>query len=195
MHLYGLHNERVFVFDLNYFVLKWQFKAFYRYIYLICDSLRWVSVHHCEALLLKTDGKRILCFRIYFIKAQRWYCECTQIKVDPLQFRMMYYSYLYEQKLRRILSCFHYQEKNASDRSGASMSCKVRFSFHSSHKPLDMRLIVHIYIVQTFKLTLSYAWTVYIYRFYFRQVVMIWEGCVRLCTSAVHLIWSYTRPK
>ncbi len=32
------------------------------------------------------------------------YCECTQIKVDPLQFRMMCYSY--EQKLC-ILSCFH----------------------------------------------------------------------------------------
>ncbi len=23
MRLYGLHNERVFAFDLNYFILKW----------------------------------------------------------------------------------------------------------------------------------------------------------------------------
>ncbi len=77
-----------------------------------------------------------------------WYCECTQIKVDPLQLRMMYYSYLYEQKLRRILSCFHYQEKNASDRSGTSVSCKVCFSFHSSHKikiKIKIIFICHIH--------------------------------------------------
>ncbi len=46
-----------------------------------------------------------------------WYCECTQIKVDPLQFRMMYYSHLYEQKLRRKLFPL---KKNAIDCSGAS---------------------------------------------------------------------------
>ncbi len=41
-----------------------------------------------------------------------WYFECTQLKVDLLQFKMMYYSYLYDQKLRNILSTFHcYQEK------------------------------------------------------------------------------------
>ncbi len=31
-----------------------------------------------------------------------WYCECTQIQIDPLQFQTMYYSSLYEQKLQRI---------------------------------------------------------------------------------------------
>ncbi len=32
-----------------------------------------------------------------------WCCECTQIKVDPLQFWMMYYSYICEQNWRCIL--------------------------------------------------------------------------------------------
>ncbi len=36
--------------------------------------------------------------------------------------------------------------KNASDRAGASMSCKARFSFHSPHKRLGMRLIARIYL-------------------------------------------------
>ncbi len=39
-------------------------------------------------------------------------------------------------------------EKNASDRAGAFMYCKVGFSLHSPHKQLD---IAHIYLGLTFK--------------------------------------------
>ncbi len=63
-------------------------------------------------------------------------------------------------------------EKNASDCTGASMSCKARFSFHSPHKLLDT---VHIYLGLTFKHCYMLE-LIYIYRFYFRQVVTIWEG-------------------
>ncbi len=52
------------------------------------------------------------------------------------------------------------------------MSCKARFSFHSSHKLLD---IAHIYLGLTFKHCYMLE-LFYIYRFYFRQVVMIREG-------------------
>ncbi len=53
------------------------------------------TAHHCFLYFIKL-------FYIFY-KKFCWYCECTQIKVDPLQFRMMYYSYLYEQKLRSKL--------------------------------------------------------------------------------------------
>ncbi len=56
----------------------------------------------------------------------------AQIKVDPLQFRMMYYSYFYEQKGQRILGCFQtvstVRKKKASDCTGTSMSCRACFS-------------------------------------------------------------------
>ncbi len=42
-------------------------------------------------------------------------------KVDPLQFRMMYYSYFYEQKLLQVVSI----EKNTIYCAGASMSCAL----------------------------------------------------------------------
>ncbi len=63
-------------------------------------------------------------------------------KVDPLQFRMMYYSYFYEQKLLQVVSieqkcnwlhwCLHV----------------LRFNFHSLHKLLDA---AHIYLGLTLK--------------------------------------------
>ncbi len=62
-------------------------------------------------------------------------------------------------------------EQNVSDRAGVSMSCKARFSFHSPHKLLDT---AHIYLGLTFKHCYRLE-LYYIYRFYFRQVVMIWE--------------------
>ncbi len=63
-------------------------------------------------------------------------------------------------------------EKNASDCAGDSMSCKARFNFHSPHKLLDT---AHIYLGLTFKQCYMLE-LFYIYRYYFRQVVMIWEG-------------------
>ncbi len=62
-------------------------------------------------------------------------------------------------------------EKNASDRADISMSCKARFSFQSLHKLLDT---AYIYLGLTFKHCYMLE-LFYIYRFYFRQVVMIWE--------------------
>ncbi len=43
-------------------------------------------------------------------------------KVDPLQFRMMYYSYFYEQKLLQVVSI----EKTAIDFTGPSMSLSAQ---------------------------------------------------------------------
>ncbi len=47
-------------------------------------------------------------------------------KVDPLQFRMMYYSYVYEQKLLQVVSI----EKNAT---GASMSCALTSTLRTNY--------------------------------------------------------------
>ncbi len=63
-------------------------------------------------------------------------------KVDPLQFRMMYYSYFYEQKLLQVVSI----EKNAIDCTGDSH--KLGCSAHLSRFNVK---------------TLLYAWTVLVY--------------------------------
>ncbi len=102
MHLNGLHRlMKSFCFALSYFFLKYYFKAFYRYIYHISEpvSSYRVSVHHWSALV--QNRQKVHCLFSYFIKAQCWYCECTQIKVDPSQFQMIYYSYLYEKKKKK----------------------------------------------------------------------------------------------
>ncbi len=68
-------------------------------------DFRFIFVNSCS----RRDGASLfsLFYKIIlyciFYKKFCWYCECTQIKVDPLQFRMMYYSHLYEQKLRHKL--------------------------------------------------------------------------------------------
>ncbi len=64
----------------------------------------------------------------------------------PLQFQMMYYSFLYEQNDSDFLRCFRcYQEKMQV--AGASMSYSMwTDSFHTPHKHLDMCLIEHIYL-------------------------------------------------
>ncbi len=76
----------------------------------------------------RRDGTSLFSLFYIFYKKFCWYCECTQIKVDPLQFRMMYYSYLYEQKLLRK---FFPLEKNAIDCTGASMSCALTSTLHT----------------------------------------------------------------
>ncbi len=70
-------------------------------MYHVCEAIRWVSVHHCEALLFKRRQKAHPLFSyLFYQKAQRFVdIVSAQIKVDPLQFRIMYYSYLYEQKM------------------------------------------------------------------------------------------------
>ncbi len=91
-----------------------------------------------------------------------WYCECTQIKVDPLQLRMMYYSYLYEQKLRRILSCFHNQEKMQS------VLQLPRFTQTIRDAPSAHLYWLIIYIVIRLNWFISIEFII--------LVVMIWEG-------------------
>ncbi len=111
MHLNGFNEEFLLCFEL--FRFKVVFKAFYRYIYHISEPVSScrVSVHHWSALV--QNQQKVHSLFSYFIKAQCWYCECTQIKVDPLQFQMIYYSYLYEKKItRRILSCFYCKKKS-----------------------------------------------------------------------------------
>ncbi len=71
-----------FCFEL--FRFKIVFKAFYRYIIHISEPVSSVREFRfiIEALLFKPAES----FPILWI---------TQIKVDPLQFQMIYYSYLY----------------------------------------------------------------------------------------------------
>ncbi len=51
-----------------------------------------------------------------FYKSTKFCCyyECIQIKVDPLQIRLMYCSYLYDQKWSNLSSFRVYQKKNAT---------------------------------------------------------------------------------
>ncbi len=115
--LYGLHNERVFVLDLNY--------------------------SFCSHLKLSTDIGYSLClqgkfaeFRCISVKRScsrpthnvLLILECTQIKTDPLRFRTCIIL-----KITVYLVCFHWCPE----------AC---FSFHSPHKRLDMCLIAHIYL-------------------------------------------------
>ncbi len=151
MHLYGLHNERVSVFDLSYFVLK-QYKAFYRYIFVSCLWGNSLSFSSSLWSARRTRQKAHPLF-IYLIKSQRFVdiVSAHKIKVDPLQFQMMYYSYLYEQKWqRRLFWVVSTVRKNASDCTGTSMSCRARFSC----LPLSTQTIGYASI-----LTLWYAWT------------------------------------
>ncbi len=57
-----------------------------------------IQFRFCEALLQDRDGKRIL-WIFLFLEKRFLEIVCTQIKVDPLKFRTMYYSYLYKQQL------------------------------------------------------------------------------------------------
>ncbi len=73
------------------------------YMYYVCEAcIRGVSVDLCEALLFETRRQKSCLFSLFYVSTTFcWYCECTQIKVDPFQFRMMYYAYLHEQKWQR----------------------------------------------------------------------------------------------
>ncbi len=82
-----------------------------------------------------------------------WYCECTQIKIDPLQFRTMYLFLPLWAKMTPYLICFHWCPE----------AC---FSFHSPHKRLDMHLKAHIYL--GYQVTLWYALSI-LYLFYFGE--------------------------
>ncbi len=152
MHLYGLHNERVSVFDLSYFVLK-QYKAFYRYIFVSCLwGIRWVSVHHCEAL--DGHGRKSASSVYLFDKITTfcWYCECTQNKSRPFTVPNDVITLTFMSKNDSVgyFELFPLLEKNASDCTGTSMSCRARFSC----LPLSTQTIGYASI-----LTLWYAWT------------------------------------
>ncbi len=64
-------------------------------------------------------------------------------KVDPLQFRMMYYSYFYEQKLLQVVSI----EKNAIDCTGASMSLSAQTRTQRTFIGLTLK---HCYMLELF---------------------------------------------
>ncbi len=65
-------------------------------------------------------------------------------KVDHLQFRIMYYSYFYEQKLLQVVSI----EKNAIDCTGASMSLSAQTT-DAAHIYLGLTL-KHCYMLELF---------------------------------------------
>ncbi len=64
-------------------------------------------------------------------------------KVDPLHFRMMYYSYFYEQKLLQVVSI----EKNAIDCTG-SMSLSAQTIGCGAH--LSGLTLKHCYMLELF---------------------------------------------
>ncbi len=52
-----------FLFSIWFISLSSNLKAFYRYIYQVCEAcIRWLSVHFCEALLFKTRRRIIVFF-------------------------------------------------------------------------------------------------------------------------------------
>ncbi len=57
------------------------------------------SLHWGPSLLSYATARSASCLLSLFYKnAMFCYCECTQINVESLQFRNMYYSYVYDQK-------------------------------------------------------------------------------------------------
>ncbi len=109
MHHYGIHKlmKEFFNFWFELFRCKVVFIAFYKYIYYVSEaSICWVSVQFCEVFLLKI--KILFVFFILKCKTFSWYCECTQIKLFAASNDV--YSYIYEEKLRRIL-IFHLLRK------------------------------------------------------------------------------------
>ncbi len=152
MHLYGLHNERVSVFDLSYFVLK-QYKAFYRYIFVSCLWGNSLSFSSSLWSARRTRQKAHPLF-IYLIKSQRFVdiVSAHKIKVDPLQFQMMYYSYLYEQKWQRRL--FWVVSTVRKKCKWLHWHLHVLQSARFSCLPLSTQTIGYASI-----LTLWYAWT------------------------------------
>ncbi len=89
--------------------------ALYRYIFM---SVRQTYTEFRSFALKFTEIKMAesaSCLLSLFYKSAMFccYCECTQINVESLQIRKMYYSYLYDQKWQSIL--------RASERTGASI--------------------------------------------------------------------------
>ncbi len=64
-------------------------------------------------------------------------------KVDPLQFRVMYYSYFYEQKLLQVVST----EKNAIDFTGASMSLSAQTRMQRTFIWFNVKTLLYAWIV------------------------------------------------
>ncbi len=69
-----------------------------------------------------------------------WYCECTQIKVDPLQFGMMYYSYLLWAKCAAYFKLFQLKKMQVIELAPPYLVL-----------PLSAQMIgyLHIYVVLT----------------------------------------------
>ncbi len=93
------YNKRVFV--LHFFIslsdnLKLSIDIFIRSVRHVFAQLRFIFVKRSRS---RRDGRKRIMFSLFYKSTSCWYCECTQIKVDPLQFRMMYYSYLYQKKM------------------------------------------------------------------------------------------------
>ncbi len=78
----------------------------YIYIYIfICLSCLWGLYSLSFGSFLwsaPVQGETAEFMCVFFILLKHnvfcWYCECAQIKVEPLQFQMIYYSFNYEQK-------------------------------------------------------------------------------------------------
>ncbi len=96
--------------------------SIYIYIYIFLMSLsklfaefQFILVTHLKkqfAERVKTENA--LCLFSLFYKSTKFSCyyECIQIKVDLLQIRMMYCSYLYDQKWQSNTSSFQYYQEN-----------------------------------------------------------------------------------
>ncbi len=106
--------------------LKSTFQAFYSYIYHVWGkySLRFRLFYLREESWQRPRWEKAhpVCFR-YFTKAHSFvFCnyDYTQIKVDPLPFQTMLYTYLYDQIIKQLWSIFSsycdHREKNLTKR-------------------------------------------------------------------------------
>ncbi len=87
--------------------LKLSIDIFIMSVWLVIAEFLFIFVKRSCSRLRRQKVHRVcfLNFMKHFVDI-----ECTQIKADHSQFGMVYYSYLYEQKWRHILSCFHWKK-------------------------------------------------------------------------------------
>ncbi len=126
--LCGLLYHWIFVFRHGFLHLKVHFKLS---IHIFIMSVRQIFTEIQVVLFTwrkltetKMDESAPCLFSLFY-KSTLFCCnyDYTQIKVGPLQFQTMPYTYLYDQMIKRLWSIFSYfcdhQEKNVTNRTGA----------------------------------------------------------------------------
>ncbi len=125
MHVsYGLHNLRI-CFPIELVHLKVDISLSIVYIFLMSIRQRYTRSFALKFTETETAKSTSCLLSLFYKSVFCCYCECTQINVESLQIRKMYYSYLYEQKWWRIL--------RASECTGTSICAVVSATVQLPH--------------------------------------------------------------